>query len=306
MKHNTEFIQKLMAECDYPKEAVDTFTAVLDRLDNEKSFARSFDAKLQQYIWKRNHLNDKIYSALTVLAKRKGINPYTLHFVYLLSLAEELHARYVLMGLSEELFHDTIMDLRYKLIECMECKGVPGTFVAGWFDGFYQLDRFCYGRFQFELSDYGRDEDYVMKCGKVVHKGDLAIGFHIPSSGVPLTDEVRMASYKAAYERVKPLFPDGKVLFCCGSWLLCPNYEKFLPKEMNVLKFINDFEIVDWHENDKFHDAWRVFGKDADLPYDKLPRDTRMKKGFAEWLCSGGKTGSGYGLILFDGEKIVR
>ena len=90
-------------------------------------------------------------------------------------------------------------DLRCKLIECIKCEEVPGTFVAGWYNGFFKLERFAYGRFQFEESDYGYDFDFVTKAGYRLTKGQPVIGFHIPSSGVPLTDEVRLDAYKKAY-----------------------------------------------------------------------------------------------------------
>ena len=92
----------------------------------------------------------------------------------------------------------------------------------------------------------------------------------------------------------------------CGSWLLYPRHREFLPEKSNILKFLNDFEIVSWEEKENFGDAWRVFGRYADLPFEQLPRDTSLRKAFAEWLCSGRKTGSGFGFIIFDGEKIVR
>lgn len=306
MVHNSQFIQDFMAHYEYPEEAVTLFTEVLEKLDTDKTFGKAFDLLKEKFDYHTSRLNEKILEPLTFMAKFKGINPYTLHFVFLLCLTEDLKRQYTLLGIDEKYYWDTMADLKYKLMECIECQQVPGTFVAGWYDGFFRLDRIAYGRFQYELSDFGGDEPYVMKCGKVVNPGDLAIGFHIPSSGVPLTDEVRMASYKEAYEHVKDLFPDGKVLFCCGSWLLFPKHREFLPPNLNILKFMDDFEIVRSHENDRFGDAWRVFGKCADLPFDKLPTDTSLRKAFAEWLKAGNKTGSGYGLILFDGEKIVR
>ena len=66
---------------------------------------------------------------------------------------------------------------------------------------------------------------------------DKTLGFHIPSSGIPLTDEVRLDSYKKAYEFFKDYRrEDGLMIFECGSWLLWDGYKEFLPAKSNILK----------------------------------------------------------------------
>ena len=62
-------------------------------------------------------------------------------------------------------------------------------------------------------------------------------------------------------------------------------------------------EILEKHD---FHDAWRIFGYESDLPFDQLPRDTTLRKAYADWLSAGNKGGSGFGLIAFDGDKILK
>lgn len=305
MKHNTEFIQSFMAYYNYPEDAVKLFTEVLDRLDKEKGYGKKFDELLDKFVCYHSRIEPKILNRLCVLAVMMGYKYYTLYFVFLLSLTEELKRQYMLFGLSEKTYYETMNDLKCKLLECMECRGVPGTFVAPWFDGFFHLTRVAYGRFQYEVCTFNEEKPFTMKNGHVVKKGDTYINFHIPSSGVPLTDEIRYASYKEAYEHVKGLFPDGNVIFGCSSWLLFPRHRDFLPKHLNILKFMDDFEIVHSDERDDFHDIWRVFGKDAKLPYDKLPKDTSLKKAYADWLCAGNKTGHAFGLFMFDGEKII-
>jgi len=305
MKHNTEFIQNFMARYEYPEEAVKLFTEVLNKLDSNKFFGKRFDKLLDKFAFHQSRIEPKILTPLCVLGFFMGYKYYTMYFVFLLSLTEDLKKQYTLFGIDEKIYWDTMNDLKCKLLECMECRGVPGTFVAPWFDGFFHMDRVAYGRFQYEVATYNMDEPFTMKNGHVVKKGDTFIGFHIPSSGVPLTDEIRYASYKEAYEHVKGFFPDGNVIFGCGSWLLFPKHKEFLPKHLNILKFMDDFEIVESSEEKDFHDAWRIFGKDAKLPYNKLPKDTSLKKAYAEWLCAGKKAGHAFGLFMFDGEKII-
>ena len=49
MLHNTPFLQDFMARYNYPAEAVSLFTEVLDKLDSNKSYARTFDALYEEY-----------------------------------------------------------------------------------------------------------------------------------------------------------------------------------------------------------------------------------------------------------------
>ncbi|MCQ2470567.1 MAG: acyltransferase domain-containing protein [Clostridia bacterium] len=304
--YNTKFIQDFMNYYDYPAEAKELFTEVLEKLDSNKRFARSFEATRKKYYDRHLRIEDKLLLRLTALAKVMGYSEYTLHFVFLLSLTEELKNQYTLYGIDEKVYYETMGDLKYKLLECMECEKVPGTFVAGWYDGFFRMARVAYGRFQYEVATYTSDTPYTMKCGKVIKKGDKYIGFHIPSSGVPLTDEVRLASYKEAYKSVSKFFDDGIVIFGCGSWLLYPKHKEFLPEKLNIRRFMDDFEIISWDEKKDFHDGWRIFGYESDLPLDKLPTKTTLQKCYAEWLRAGNKAGSGFGLIAFDGDKILK
>ena len=306
MQHFSPYIRGFLARYGYPEEAVALFTEVERRLDSEPAHGAAFDLHLRKYMAEDAEGLGEALTAMDELAAEMGYSPYTMEFVFIMNCTELLKPRYDAAGVEEEIFWRGCDDLRCKLLECIECKGVPGTFVAGWNHGFLKFDRFAYGRFQYEVRTFDFDFDFLSSCGKRISNGDTFVNFHIPSSGIPLTDEVRMASYKEAYRHVKHLFPDGLAVFGCGSWLLYPRHREFLPKTSNILKFLNDFEIVCWEEKETFGDAWRVFGRYADLPPEQLPRDTSLRRAFAEWLCAGRKTGSGFGFIVFDGENIMR
>ncbi len=305
MKHNTEFIQNLMMKLSFPDEAKLAFTKVFDRLDKETDFAKAFDTVYNSYMFPTAAELGSSLAAITRAAEKFGENNYTMHMVFILSCMEELYRRYKLFGFEEKIYWESADDLRCKLIECIDCEEVPGTFVAGWNDGLFRMERFALGRFQFEKTRFTHEGGFVTKCGYKIEQDSTLINFHIPSSGIPLTDEVRLDSYKKAYEFFKDGF-DGPVIFCCGSWLLYPEHRKFLPENSNILRFMDDFEIVSWSEEEKFHNGWRVFGKDSDLPLEQLPEKTSLQRAYKKWLVDGNKAGNGYGIIVFDGEKILR
>lgn len=306
MAHLTEHIITLMDKTGFPEEAKKEVARVEKKLDDNPSFAEKFDKIVHDYMYPEAEGMHEAIEALDALAPEVEENSYVLQLVFLLNNTEELLRRYRAKGISDDIYWDTMTDIRCKLIECMDCEGVCGIFVTGWYDGFFKETRYAYGRFQYEWSLFGEDEPYTTKCGLVLEKGMPVVNFHIPSSGIPLTDEVRLDSYKRAYEQVKDQFNGGPVIFECSSWLLFPKHKEFLPKHLNILKFMDDFEIIRSKENDEFSNGWRVFGAKSDLPPEQWPTDTALRKAYADWVLAGNKTGSGYGIIVFDGEKILR
>lgn len=307
MLHCSEHNLDVMKKIGFPEEAQVCFKKMFLLLDENKEWGDEFDKICEDYMFPwANELGEKL-DRVSALAAKMEKPEYTMHMVFLLCCSEELLRRYREKGLSDKLYYDLMCDLKCKLMECRECKGVWGTFVGGWFHGQYEIDRFALGRFQFEARKVHEDEDgYVLSSGRVLKAGEPYINFHIPSSGIPLTDEVRFDAYRQCQEFYSDLFNGGPVLMGCSSWLLYDKYLDFLPEKSNTCKFIRDFELVNSEESEKFNDAWRTFGRYADYPIEHWPRETSMQKAFAEHVENGGKTGHGFGFILFDKDHIIR
>lgn len=304
MSHLTNHILTFMEKIHLPKEAVDAFTAVENRLDADKAFAEKFDKVVYDYMFD-DLIIDEALASISKISAEFGENVYTLNFVFLLNNTEELLNRYREKGISDKIYWDSMDDFRCKLLECIECESVPGLFVPGWYNGFFRMSRFALGRFQYEVSKFEHEGGYTTKNGHFLEDNSPIINFHIPSSGISLTDDIRYDSYKKAFDFYKDLFGGDKVVLCCGSWLLYPKHEEFLPKNSNILRFMRDFEIVRSSENDDFGNSWRIFGRYADLPPKELPRDTSLRKAYAEWLEAGNNVGDAYGVIVFDGNNII-
>ena len=291
---------------NYAPEVVQGIKTLQDMLDADSALKAAMDDIVYRYIITETLPMADALTEIKSLAEQSGKNEYSLDLLLILGSLPRLHEKYKENGISDEIFYESMDDIRCKVNECVECKGVVGTFVADWYDRFFKLTCFAYGRFQYEVMTY-EGEDFTMACGKTFKAGDKYINMHIPSRGIPLTDEVRLASYKAAYPHFSSLFEDGIVIFGCSSWLLYPRHREFLPEGMNLLKFMSDFEMVNWKETpDDFHDRWRLYGKHAVLPDDQLPRNTTMRRAYADWLLAGNPTGRGFGIIAFDGKNILR
>ena len=303
--HYNEFYRNLMVKLELPEEAEKEFSSVVKFADENLQFGRELDKLIMRFMFPKAHDIRRFLEKLSPISQRYSINENTLQFVFLLLSAETLYKRYIKQHISDEIFYDTIKDLKYKFDECVACKGCYGTFVPHWFEGFYRLERFALGRFQYEHTD--TDREIVTPNGIRIKKGTKVLFLHIPSGGAPLTDEVRIDSYKKAYEFYKDssFVKNGKIIFVCHSWLLYKEHYKFLPETSNILKFMNDFYIYDQYISDIKEDLWRIYGKYENTPINELPEETSLMRSYKKWLLEGNKVGGGAGVIVFDGEKVI-
>ncbi len=297
-----KYVKELTERLSFPDEAAKYIVEQASVVEANSVASVLMDDAIATFE-RTNYSNDGTKDRMDSIEQVSGVHKYTVACIILLACCKKLEERYAECGYSNELFIDTMSDIRYKLIECKQVHGVWGCFVFFWFPGFFRMERFALGRFQFEKREY--PENCTGVNGHFVRKGDTVLNFHIPSSGISLTDEVRYDSYKKAREF---FFPDaeGPVPFVCSSWLLWPGYESYLPANSNLMAFRHDFILVNVTESSSFNNAWRVFGAYAEKDVSEWPRDTSQRRAFAKYTEDGHKHGNGYGLILFDGEKIVR
>ena len=95
-----------------PAEAVEVFEKTAAKIDKVKSLNKKFEAIFNEFLFPEAHDFGKCFDKLKPLSIIYGIKEYTLYFVFLVRAAEVMHDRYKERGLSEELFNNTIMDLK--------------------------------------------------------------------------------------------------------------------------------------------------------------------------------------------------
>lgn len=294
---NKDFLRLLMDRTGFPDEAKAAYEQAADRLDPE-----ALDGAIDFF-----YDNDFDIGLTTPLiedmAEASGISAHTVWGLFLALAAERAREAYLSQGISEDVFFDTFSDLRYKTVECMQNKGVWGTFVQFWYPIFYRCDIVKLGRLEYETITYRGPACQV--GGVRIEPGQKVANIHIPSSGEPFDRESRLQSYRLAYDFFKDLHPDGPLVCLCHSWLLYPEYRKVLGEKSNIVSFMDDFTILEV-EDGGFDDAWRVFGPAAEGPAEQLPEDTSMQRAFKGYILAGGKHGSARGVLVFDGEKLVK
>ncbi len=236
---------------------------------------------------------------------KEGVGIREVKLLFVAHAFLHLYDKYLEKGYSEEFFFNSAIDLYSK---CLECKGIHsgevGIIPFTWFNNYFTFNRFSFGRLQYDTAKtYPLDEPYE-KGGYVLNKGDFVIDCHIPSGKEPLTEEACFDSYKRAYEFFKDRFSDGIMKVVCSTWLFTKAHIHIMGK--NTQRFFSDFDIVYETHSDNFDEGWRVFSRIDMSDPDSLPQNTSLQKRFVEYMKSGGKFGSGYGVFFFDGEKILK
>lgn len=290
-------IRELCEKLDFPKESTDELSSALDKiLACPECAALLKKAQDTMYL-----SSDSFNPVLEELTSACGLHRYTVNMVFWLYSAIPLRYIYQQKGLPEDIYYDSMKDLRYKLKECRDVYGICGTFVD-WFKLFYLCKRFSLGRLEYERIAYPLD---VYK--DVLKKNDTVINIHIPSSGKLLPADV-ICSLKKAYSFFSDeVREDGVLVFHCDSWMLyAPMAEAVYKDGSNMKAFYELFDVIENRDSDSYPNFWRVYNMQYENgAFDKAPTDTSFRRNLLEYLKNGGKMGSGRGLILFDGEKIL-
>lgn len=304
-------IREIGERLGFPAEASSYLEDTLKELSRNFGIIDEMSIAMDNYFCK----NDNKYAEiLENIAKKSGVNRYTVDMVFLLLATKPLYYIYKQKNIPENIYWDTITDLKYKLIECKDVYGVWGMFTIPWFKWYYSCDRFSLGRLQYEKFIFEKgEESNLMRLGETAYKaeiengyrgikyGDILYNCHIPSSG-PLREEDVIDSFKKAYKFYNV---DGMMIIVCNSWLLYPPHYEVYPENSNLRRFADLFDITGSWENENNPDLWRVFNTTS-TDYENLPENTTLQKRFKKYLVDGNKMGNGFGVILFDGEKIIK
>lgn len=286
-----DYLRSFLEEFEYEKSDSDFLCDAYERIVSNDGARTIFSVAIEVY-GADEHCD---YEALLKQSEKAAImigrHSYTTDLLMFILFSRRLAERYAERGYPREVWHNTMLDLKYKLIECKLIKGTVGSFVAGWFPGFFRVEMFALGRLQFELIPFRGN--YKGLDGNV-----KVIGMHIPRDGTPLDPERCNEAFMMAKEwyKGKATVLDGKNVFYCGSWLLYPGAIPSMPETSNVRRFFERFEIYDVKENFSSYDMWRLFDTDERNP-DKLPADSSLRRLYIARMREGLPFGEGRGFF---------
>lgn len=286
-----EHILEFLNGFDYEEAAKKTFLAAYDRIAADPEAKAAFDTAVARYeTEKRWHWGDENLR----IVSRTELPVETVDFLLLLGHTRFLRELYRQQGIDDKVYHTSMCDLLYKCVECKLVKGIFGTFVTGWFGGFFDMTRFGFGKLQFEPSHIYCTYE---KDGFRITPETRLINVHIPRTGGHLDPESRKQSYAQAADFFSERFGTEKI-FCCSSWLLFPRNYELLSPGSNLIGFMDDYDLYNSGEYDDYHECWRLFDTMETDP-DKLPADSSFRRAYIDLIRKGEKTGYGQGIYIY-------
>ncbi len=281
---------------EYTEDAKNSLLESYDAVADNADFSELLDA-----FYQGDGLQaETIEAKLDEISSAVNLHPYIVKNLYYTCLTKALKEQYKKAGIPEEVYDDSVLDLKYKMAKCKNIHGIWGTFVSSWSYLFFRMELFGLGRMQFRLLPY-EGKETVTVAGRTLSPGDLIIDSHIPASGKPFDVATRMDSYERATRFFQKKTGDTPI-FACHSWLLYPPLREVLSGKSNIVSFMDDFKIAEYEAFTDNEDLWRIFGPDADKPASELPRNTSMQRAIADWLEKGNHLGAGMGVFLYDSK----
>lgn len=216
------------------------------------------------------------------LAEKYQDDKYNKHILAVYMLAcEESYKKYKELGISDEIFIDTMKCFTRFSDECLKKNGICYFDRGFWTHRQTSLKLFRLGELEYEL---------------VLQDGELFVSIHIPSDAV-LTKEFILKSVYECKEFISKYYPEYNMAkYVCGTWLLSPNLKEYLKDGSRILQFQEFFEIVNFNEDSKDFMDW-LFMKDQNASIMSLPEDTSLQRNVKKALLEGKKIGSAFAVL---------
>ena len=294
-----EYVLNFMKELEFDKEAIEALYADYLKIDADENAKKAFDECVKAH--EENIHTD--YGALLKKAEDAGesvgVHKYSAGLLVFICLSKHLKKCYEEQGIDLAIWHNSMLDLKWKLWECKAVKGIWGSFVAWWFPGFFNMTRFALGRLQFDFARYGdsySDDEITLTPDTMI------IGVHIPRTLTPFDKASRDDAYAQAKAFFAPRLNGAPMVFTCCSWLLYPAFKDIIPEKSNTRSFMDEFKIIkEYHDKEgEYNDAWRLFDMDQPKDLNEYPENTSLRRAIKKYLLSGGRTGEGLGIFKME------
>lgn len=198
----------------------------------------------------------------------------------MLRCALEARAEYDRLGISEEIYVDTMAAFSRFVREHRESYGCYGFDRGSWTPRQVSAKLFRIGQMEYELTTL---------------EGEPIVSLHIPTD-VDLRPEVLRPSLREGLETLYRLFPEyaGKKVYC-RSWLMSPLLRDFLAPGSNILRFQEMFDMLPETPTGNDVKLW-VF-KNPRLPAEEFPENTSLQRKLKRFFLDGGQFPEGKGYL---------
>ncbi|WP_026507676.1 acyltransferase domain-containing protein [Butyrivibrio sp. MC2013] len=267
-------VSELVGLIELPYQMREPLTAAGEYVRNHYSEIEPYLNKLSD----RNTMEEGNNELIKVLREDPG--SFKILYCHLL-MAVKSHDRYVISGIPDKIFIDTMKCFTRFAKECLVRNKSMYFDRAFWTYRQVSMNLFRLGELEYEIcSDRGSD----------------VISIHIPSDA-DLNDEKLDMSFKLAEFFFKSYFPSYRIeRYICDSWLLSPALKELLGEDSGILRFQSYFEILDFDESNLDCLEW-LFRVPAGTAYELLPEDTSLQRSVKQMLLGGRTPGAAYGVL---------
>lgn len=290
-----EYLVEFFKVYAYPEEACCHLEQAYEKINSDERIWLDFMNLLKCYEDDMNYDFQEMLRRMADISSGAGIHEYTGNMLLLICMSKTLKEYYCAASVDESIWFTSMNDLKYKLDECKCVHDIWGTFVPSWFGGFFQMNRFGFGKLQFEEMPFGAKYE---KDGIILEPDSTVINVHIPRTGTKLDKESLKQSYQAASVFYQDRILNKPLVFVCHSWLLFPRNKEVLNPASNLYAFISDYDIVKWGEDKDYSEVWRLFDVNYNGNVEQLPQNTSLRRAYADWIRKGEKMGWGYGVYI--------
>ena len=296
IKYITEFLREFEFDTS---DRIDIAIAY-EKIASSPEAIEALNTLISGYDKDSGFITDETYSYVVTMAKAGNVHPYTAELIAHICLSRTMRERLLKLGFNKKNVSFTLLDYKIKTGECKRMFGTVGIYNWQWYTRFYGLRILGVGRLQFEVREFLIGT--YKKGDKVIEKHDSVLSVHIPRTGTPLDARACQRSYAEAKEIFCKLLGCDNIPFFCSSWLLYHKNRDFLDEKSNIVKFMNNYEILKYDQYTEGNNGLYKFLYEVpnDTPLEKLPTDTTLRASYAAHMANGGETGCGTGIFFLE------
>ncbi len=163
--------------------------------------------------------------------------------------------RFIKKGFEEQVFFDTMSDIKIWGEDCRAHYGEIGIDEINWLRLHVNCKIFKIGRLQYQLCNYYFGAKANIG-GYKIRLGERCFNIHIPR-GERLDLNLCIKSLKSAVEVLGKAFPKiNSDVMICHSWMLSSYNANFIDEDSNISKFAKLFTLVGENQSASEHFRW--------------------------------------------------
>lgn len=246
---------------------------------------KSYKIGVDEYEWYWNILKNDSVAFERVWKLREDRYQWALAFY--VRAAVHAYENYRDKGISDQIYWDSMKDLKIWLEQCYRKYGIYGIYELLWIGQTIKLEVFRLGRLQYEKMVIKKD----LGQARTIKSGTDIINLHIPEG-----EKLDRQSCLESLSKVKSFYGmEDNPIIICDSWLLSPKLREVLDKESNIIKFQELFYLIDWRF--EYPQAEERIFKDIMDNKEDYPEDTSLQRKAKAYYLRGEDFGVGLGVI---------